>query len=88
MNAFLALGSTHLGRLVDNQSFQIQGLTYRVLGLEGLRHAATCQSWAQGRADSLIAAAYALFSQAAYMDDGLYDSGDLHGIRLTANSSL
>lgn len=73
MYAFLALGSTHLGRLVGNQSFQIKALTYRLKGLEGLRRATECQSWAHGRADSLIAAAYALMLQAAHIDDGLYD---------------
>jgi Fungal specific transcription factor domain len=73
MHSFLALGSSHLGRLVDNQSFQVQSLTYRVKGLAGLREAMAKELWAYGDADSMIAAGYSLMQQSAHIEDGMGD---------------
>ena len=73
MYAFLALGSSHLGRLIDSPSFNVHALTYRIQALDGLRRAMAEDSWNHGHADSLIAAGYTLMLQAAHMEDGLQD---------------
>ena len=73
MDAMLALGSTHLGRLVDSDCYKIQSLTYRVRGLDGLRIAVAKPEWHQGDADSLIAAGYALIQQSAHLEDAMFE---------------
>jgi hypothetical protein len=83
MHAFLALGSTHLGRLTDDDSCQVQALNYRVRGLEGLRNAIAKESWNYGDADSTIAAGYSLMIQSVHLEDGLYDWMSL--LRLVAS---
>ena len=73
MYALLALGSSHLGRLVDDKAFQVQSLTYRIKGLDGLRRAMGHMSWTDGCPDSMMASGYALMIQSAHMEDGIYD---------------
>ena len=73
MCSFLALGSSHLGQLVNDEPYQVQALTYRVKGLAGLRQAMAKQSLQHGDADSLIAAGYSLMQQSAHMQDGMND---------------
>ena len=73
MHAMLALGATHLGRLVDSDCYKIQSLTYRVRGFDGLRKAVAKPKWQQGEADSLVAAGYALMQQSAHLEDAMIE---------------
>ena len=86
MYAFLALGSSHLGRLVDSRAYQVQALTYRIKGLAGLRQAMAKQSTHYGDADSMIAAGYSLMQQSAHMEDGLTDWMSL--LRMITSTSI
>lgn len=73
MQCFLALGSSHLSRLVDEPNYEVYALSCRVKGLAGLRQAMAKQTWQYGDADSMIAAGYSLMCQAAHLEDGLQD---------------
>jgi hypothetical protein len=73
MYSFLALGSSHLSRLVDEPGYEVYALQCRVRGLNGLRRAMARETWNYGDADSMIAAGYSLMCQAAHLEDGLQD---------------
>lgn len=77
MHAILALGASHLNRLVPGNGYEKEALIHRGHAINGLNtHMAKPLSHhasAYGEADAMLATCYALTFQASYMADGLSD---------------
>ncbi|KAJ9660215.1 hypothetical protein H2198_002721 [Neophaeococcomyces mojaviensis] len=73
MHAILALGASHLNRMVNNPNFSKEALMHRGHAINGLNTCMAKTQHAYGEADAMIATCYALTFQASYMADGLSD---------------
>lgn len=74
MHAILALGASHLNRVVPSPEYEKDALTHRGHAISGLNTCmAKTSNYEYGEADAMLATCYALTFQAAYMVDGLSD---------------
>lgn len=73
MHAILALGASHLNRVVPLPEYEKDALTHRGHAINGLNTCMAKSKHEYGEADAMLATCYALTFQAAYMTDGLSD---------------
>lgn len=73
MHAILALGASHLNRVVPLPEYEKDALTHRGHAIKGLNTCMAKSKHEYGEADAMLATCYALTFQAAYMADGLSD---------------
>lgn len=73
MHAILALGASHLNRVVPLPEYEKDALTHRGHAISGLNACMAKSNYEYGEADAMLATCYALTFQAAYMTDGLSD---------------
>jgi len=73
MHAILALGASHLNRMVPNTNFSKEALIHRGHAINGLNTCMAKTQHAYGEADAMLATCYALTFQSSYMPDGLSD---------------
>lgn len=73
MHAILALGASHLNRVVPAPEYEKDALTHRGHAISGLNMCMAKSDYEYGEADAMLATCYALTFQAAYMTDGLSD---------------
>src|SRR5437764_1534621 len=73
MNAILALGASHLTRVVPGEDYTTQAIVHRGHAIEGLNKALNKTDRTYGESDAMLAACYALTFQASHMGDGMVD---------------
>ena len=74
MHAVLALGASHLARLVpDGQLYTELSVAHQNVAVRGFKDALGQNPRAYGDHDALLATCYALCFQASYMNDGMVD---------------
>lgn len=73
MHAILALGASHLNRVVPLPEYEKDALMHRGHAINGLNTCMAKSKHEYGEADAMLATCYALTFQAAYMTDGLSD---------------
>jgi len=73
MNAILALGASHLTRVVPGEDYTTQAIVHRGHAIEGLNNALNKIDRTYGESDAMLAACYALTFQASHMSDGMID---------------
>ena len=73
LSAILALGGTHLSRLLPESNYATEAMVDRGRAIEGLNQALNKTNRTFGESDAMLAVCYALTFQSSYMDDGLQD---------------